>query len=339
MNKIQYFQAPIDVKSLSKDAEGKLVKSADGAITIKGYASTKDLDRYDDIVDPKAFDNTLEVYMKNPIMLLQHEAEKPIGKFTSTVVDSKGLEVIGDIMVDTDECMSMVEKGILTAFSIGYIPKKYEIVNAEGTIVATEAGYEPGFGWEDVWFGVTTRTIKELDLIEISVVSTPANPHAIFSIEKSVKNFFDSEKERMLELKKLGERKEIDAPAVSADTADLGSVDITALEVGETAGETPVIVEEVPVVVPENDTPVSETPETETPEAKSVQERKELESFVKKVEGLETQVKNFNEISVKLVELIEGQNEEIKTLRTAIGNIQIRKGLSSLEAPETAPKG
>ena len=40
-----------------------------------------------------------------------------------------------------------------------------------------------------------------------------------------------------------------------------------------------------------------------------------------------------------MVELIEGQNEELKNLRTAIGNIQIRKGLSSLEAPETAPKG
>lgn len=324
MNVIQYFQAPIDTKAIEK--------KADGSLRIKGYASTKDLDRYSDVVEPKAFENTLETFMKNPIMLLQHEATKPIGKFDTANIDAKGLEVAGDVLYDVDNCKKQVEDGVLTTFSIGYIPKKYEIVNAEGELVATEAGYEPGYGWEDVWFGVTTRTIKELDLIEISIVSTPANPHAVFSLEKSIKNFFESEKERMLELKKLGEKKEaegVDTP--SEEKEDLSSVEEEALKNSETAGESPAPSEDVPeAVVAENAPASSETPAPEDSEEKSVKERKDLDFMTKKIEGLEAQIKTFSDVSVKLVELVEAQNEEIKTLRDAIGNIQLKKGLASL---------
>lgn len=35
------------------------------------------------------------------------------------------------------------------------------------------------------------REIKDIDLVEISVVSTPANPQAVFTITKSLKKLFD----------------------------------------------------------------------------------------------------------------------------------------------------
>jgi HK97 family phage prohead protease len=105
MKKTFHFQMPIDQKSIE-------LKS-DGTLSIKGYASTKDQDRYGDIVDPKAFENTLETFSKNPIMLLQHDANKPIGRFPETSIDSKGLAVVGDVMYDEDSCMKKIQDGIL----------------------------------------------------------------------------------------------------------------------------------------------------------------------------------------------------------------------------------
>lgn len=51
--------------------------------------------------------------MKNPIMLLQHDANKPIGKFTETSIDKKGLSVVGSVMYNEDDCMKKINDGIL----------------------------------------------------------------------------------------------------------------------------------------------------------------------------------------------------------------------------------
>jgi len=342
---------PIDQKSIE-------VKS-DGTLRIQGYASTKDQDRYGDVVDPKAFENTLETFAKNPIMLLQHNSDKPIGLFPETSIDSKGLAVVGDVMYDEDECMKKIKDGILWAFSIGYIPKKYEIRNADGDLIATEAGYEAGYDWEDVWYGEgIVRTIKELDLIEISVVSTPANPHAVFSMQKSIKSFFAQEakewKTRVIaEIKTIEEETPADVeadagevdnpeftdapPVVDAtDGEEIADVSQEALkvEVGETAGESP----EVPEVVEE--APASETPsETvaeivdtpETPEEKSVSfEKKALDDMQLKIASLESKLAKSDEVSQKLIELVSAMNDEVKTLRGVIAKIPMKKGLATI---------
>lgn len=67
-------------------------KKAD-SITITGFGSTGDLDRYNDKVLPTAFEDSLPTFMKNPVMLLQHDDNKVIGKFTSTEIKGNGLQV------------------------------------------------------------------------------------------------------------------------------------------------------------------------------------------------------------------------------------------------------
>ena len=69
--------------------EFKSVEIKDGKVKIKGFASTPDIDRYDDIVDTKAFDSSIATYMKNPIILLQHDAMKPIGKCLDFTLSEK----------------------------------------------------------------------------------------------------------------------------------------------------------------------------------------------------------------------------------------------------------
>lgn len=162
------------------------------SLKIKGFASTKNTDRYGDVVEPSAFAKSIELFMTNPVMLLQHNKDKPIGKFTKLAMTIEGLEVEGEVLHNDDGVIDKIKSGVLQAFSIGYIPKKWEIRNPEGILVANEDGMQNGFSWEAKWNKDNTRTITELELLEISVVSIPANAHSLFGIEASTKSFFDS---------------------------------------------------------------------------------------------------------------------------------------------------
>ena len=92
-----FFQVLWDKKSV-KDFEEEGVSG----IEIEGYASTKDKDRGHDIIDPQAFKNALDLYMTNPIVLLQHNMEKPIGVVTEAKIDDNGLYVKARITQDVD---------------------------------------------------------------------------------------------------------------------------------------------------------------------------------------------------------------------------------------------
>lgn len=128
--KHNFFQIAFEQKNIS-DTET-------GGVKIKGLASTRNLDRYGDSVEPMAFSKTLQAFMKNPVMLLQHNAHKPIGKFLSAEVVADGLEVVGEILYNEDDVVAKVKSGIMQAFSIGYIPTKWEIRNSEGILIRTE---------------------------------------------------------------------------------------------------------------------------------------------------------------------------------------------------------
>ena len=175
------------------------------AIEIEGYASTKDKDRVKDIVEPNAFKDALDLYMTNPIVLLQHNADKPIGIVTDATIDSKGLYIKAKITEDTDWVFSKLKNKVLRAFSIGYRIKDYEIDE-----IKDDQGYVTGY----------EQTIKDLELYEISVVSIPANPYAL---TKSMSNCFELVKEEEAENKeeeKIEEEK-VEAEVESEDTEEV----------------------------------------------------------------------------------------------------------------------
>ena len=67
---------------LKKDSDffqmkAKSVREIENWIEIEGYASTKDKDRGKDVVEPTAFKSAIAGYMENPIVLLQHNQDKP----------------------------------------------------------------------------------------------------------------------------------------------------------------------------------------------------------------------------------------------------------------------
>lgn len=181
-----FFQVLRDKKSV-KDFEEEGVSG----IEIEWYASTKDKDRGHDIVDPQAFKSALDLYMTNPIVLLQHNMEKPIGVITEAKIDDNGLYVKARITQDVDWVISAIKNGVLRAFSIGY-----KILDSEFLEEQTADGRD------------YANIIKDLKLFEVSVVSVPMNP---YSLMKSMQDCF--------ELKEVAEE-EKEVVAENAKTAE-----------------------------------------------------------------------------------------------------------------------
>ena len=226
MDKIQYFQF-----------EMKTVEIKAWVVKIKWFASTPEVDRYQDIVAPKAFKDALETYLNNPVVLLQHNPEKIIWKTTEASLSSKGLKVTVELSNDLDNVFKNIENWILKWFSIGFIAKAW--------------GYR--MEWEK-----EIREITDLDLIEISVVSTPANPSALFTLSKSLTKFFNNInntdmnkkiEEKEIEIKEPEEQEEkeeiIETPV--EEGTNLNEVIAQVEEPAETAGNAEPITENVEV--------------------------------------------------------------------------------------------
>lgn len=131
------------------------------SIYIEGYASTNDTDRSGDVIPSSVWEAGIQNYLKNPILLSQHDHDDPIGRMVDYRIDSKGLWIKARISAAA-EIFSLVKDEVLTAFSVGF-----RIMDAEYNAVAE------------------LFVIKELELVEISVVSVPCNQNTLFSLSKA----------------------------------------------------------------------------------------------------------------------------------------------------------
>jgi HK97 family phage prohead protease len=144
---------------------------------LTGYLSQVEVkDRVGDIVDAKAFNMTLAERKADIFFLNQHNWTQPHGKFAELEVDSYGLKFTSNPLPNTsysNDVLELVEKGILTTNSIGYIATK--------TVQEGDA-----------------RRIKELKLFEGSTVTMPANEGAIITGIKSMTIEQVREKEKLI---------------------------------------------------------------------------------------------------------------------------------------------
>lgn len=134
------------------------------SIYIEGYASTIDIDRAGDVVPASVWEKGITNYLKNPIILAQHDHDDPIGRMVEHRLDSKGLWIKARISAAA-EVFSLIKDEVLTAFSIGF-----RILDAEYNSAAE------------------VFVVKELELIEISVVSVPCNQNTVFNLSKAFTN-------------------------------------------------------------------------------------------------------------------------------------------------------
>jgi uncharacterized protein len=134
--------------------------------TFTGYGSVfGNVDSYGDIIQPGAFKNTLINGGKKVKLLWQHLSDQPIGVYTNIQEDSYGLLVTGQINLDVQqgaEAYALLKQGALDGLSIGFQTVRSDIDETSGI-----------------------RTLTEIKLWEISLVTFPANELATVTTVKS----------------------------------------------------------------------------------------------------------------------------------------------------------
>jgi len=142
-------------------------KIPEGGIYIEGYANTTTKDRVDDVVAAWNWtDPVLSNYMKNGFgtLLFMHRHSEPVGKILEVEGRDDGLFVRGFVSSSWKDAW-MVQEGLIKGFSIGY-----------------------RVDWDNSRYDSLSDTyylaIKEL--LEISIVTIPANQDSLISSIKSL---------------------------------------------------------------------------------------------------------------------------------------------------------
>lgn len=257
----------------------EITQGDNGEVKVRGYASTPDLDRYRDIVEPEAFSKALKMYGKNPVLLRSHDGDRPIGTVDVTRVTDKGLWI--EATIKEAQTAEDVSKGLFKAFSIGYIPTKTELRNKDNEPLGVE---DNPWDWQNI------RVIKELDLVEISVVSTPANGNALFTLAKSLKEFGRKLAFKAFDpIEAKGEVPENEAPAGSETESAQPADDEEAEEANESKPE------EATEVATEAEEDAEEAGEEEKPDETEAEGAKTTETTEDKATETEDGAENADE--------------------------------------------
>ena len=125
------------------------------SIRFAGYAALFDReDRGGDIIRRGAFARAITAWRGRKVPLLwQHKPDAPIGMIESMSEDARGLRVIGRVRADAPrEAAKLLKQGQVNGLSFGY-----RVTRADGA---------------------APRVLKDLDLVEVSLVTFPMQPGA-----------------------------------------------------------------------------------------------------------------------------------------------------------------
>jgi len=133
-------------------------------MTFSGYASVfGQVDSYGDTIDPNAYDLTLKDRVR-PVRMRWNHYGPVIGKWLRMTTDKTGLFVEGELTPGHSKAIdtyASLKHGAVDGLSIGYIAKS-AVENTNGT-----------------------RLLKDIELVEISIVEEPADINATVSSIKS----------------------------------------------------------------------------------------------------------------------------------------------------------
>ena len=142
----------------------------DDAGTVTAIASTPDVDRYGDVVAP-SWD--LEAFKANPVIMHGHDYDGPVvGR--ALEIDLVGESLMMSVQFDESETNPVGQRianqfrtGFMSAFSVGFAPGKS---TPRAELPKDHPAYiEKGAG----------QYFEQNQLLEVSAVAIPANPHAL----------------------------------------------------------------------------------------------------------------------------------------------------------------
>ena len=132
--------------------------------TLEGYAAAfGNIDQVGDRIHPGAFAKTLAERGQKIKVLWQHDPTEPIGKLVEAREDGRGLYVKA-VISDTQrgrDALALLRDGAIGEMSIGYDAVK------------------GGMDYTKDTKGATIRNLREIKLYEFSLVTFPANEHAV----------------------------------------------------------------------------------------------------------------------------------------------------------------
>ena len=157
----------MDLKYLDRPFE---VKAVEDNGVFEGFGSVfGNVDSYKEVVAPGAFAESLAGWKaagRLPPVLWQHRSGEPIGPYLSMEEQAVGLHVKGQLLVDdvqrAKEARALMKAKAVNGLSIGFVTREDSYDRVSGV-----------------------RTLKKIDLWEVSVVTFPANPAAQISSVKS----------------------------------------------------------------------------------------------------------------------------------------------------------
>lgn len=154
-------QTPVDLKAIEDEEQTEYGY-------FEGYGSIfGNLDLGNDVIQKGAFTKSLESRPPSKVKLLyQHKSDMPIGVYDEIREDAKGLYVKGRIALKTRagaEAYELLKIGALDGLSIGFKTNPKAV------------------SYEDRG---QKRIIKEVDLMEVSLVTFPMNPKATVTVVK-----------------------------------------------------------------------------------------------------------------------------------------------------------
>ena len=151
-----FLEVKSDLKAYDDDDENKEYGEFEGYGSVFG---NKDLGN--DVIEKGAFSKSLRQRKAKGVKLLyQHKSDMPIGVFDEIKEDDHGLVVKGRLALKTQagaEAYELLKMGALDGLSIGF------------RVNPSEVSYDKRNN---------KRIIKEVDLMEVSLVTFPMNPQA-----------------------------------------------------------------------------------------------------------------------------------------------------------------
>jgi HK97 family phage prohead protease len=144
------FNFPVQVLKYAEEA---------GEFHVVGYAATSDFDLQGDIITEDALKASSLDLLKNSTVLLNHDMKLPIGKVTKVEFDQHGLLIDALISKTEQDIIQKIKEGVLNKFSI------------RGQVLERERQFSPEHDR-------MVNIIQRMSLVEVSLVSVPANPEA-----------------------------------------------------------------------------------------------------------------------------------------------------------------
>ena len=282
------------------------------------YASTKDLDRGRDVTMPEAFRNSIEQFMENPIIFLQHDSNKAIGTIIEATIDDVWLYVKGIVKTDKDNIFQDLRTGVIKTMSFGYRITEYETIDTPDWVY---------------------RQINWLELFEVSLVSVPMNPKAKIKSKEELlgKGLNDEEYASNFQITKNDEYtfyKSIeDLRIKSEDLVEKEEVVVEKEEIKEEITE--VEEENTDIEEKEEETPIETDTEVENKEVE--EESEDNVSEEEKKDEIETEEEEVGEKSLEIEEKTDEDVsiEEIPEIKEEIESEQnIEEEKETIEEPK-----